>query len=89
VADLGGGMTLPTPTAHAFSPDGPWFGRCEDCGLSEAAHRATLAVAMRERATEAHAYRCPYCVDRRFDPCEHGRADALGTDRKRLDEVPA
>jgi hypothetical protein len=62
------------PDNHVFMPaaDAPW-GLCMLCHRSEAAHFATLV----DPDAPELPYRCPYCVDRCLDPCEHGRAGAL------------
>lgn len=72
-------------TNHAFAAE-PWWDRCAACGLSMAAHVYTDAASMGAMDAEfaALTYRCPYCIDRRIDPCPHGRAGAIGLDLKPL-----
>jgi hypothetical protein len=70
---------------HVYRAE-PWWDRCVTCGLSMAAHVHVAAQTLSAMETELAGltYRCPYCIDRRIDPCPHGREGAIGLDLKPL-----
>jgi hypothetical protein len=68
---------------HPFEAE-EWWDRCGRCGLSMAAHKYMDDGLRIEQELADLPYRCPYCVDRRRDVCEHGREGALGIDMKPL-----
>jgi hypothetical protein len=52
-------------TDHPFHPCAEWWTRCEDCGLSEAAHSTTNIEAERAAMLATLPHRCPMCVTAR------------------------
>jgi hypothetical protein len=52
---------------YEVHPDTPW-GCCALCGLAEAAHAEAMIP---YRLPEDLTYRCPNCVQKNIDPCEH------------------
>lgn len=66
----GEGYAPANVTDHPYQPPlgEPW-GRCtvEGCRLAESVHQASAAPYQPEATT----YRCPNCVTREVDSCEH------------------